>query len=56
VIRQHGNCKAERLGRDENLRTIPKLGRQKWKQRSGYTRRNLAETCIFRLKTILASA
>jgi hypothetical protein len=52
VIWQHGNCKAERLDRDENLRTIRKLGRQKWKQQSGYTRRSLAETCIFRLKTI----
>jgi hypothetical protein len=52
VIWQHGNCKAGRLDRDENLRTIRKSGRQKWKQQSGYTRRSLAETCIFRLKTI----
>jgi IS5 family transposase len=52
VIWQHGNCKAEPLDRDENLRAIRKLGRAKWKQQSGYTRRSLAETCMFRLKTI----
>lgn len=52
VIWQHGNCKAEPLDRDENLRAIRKLGRAKWKQQSGYTRRSLAETCMFRLKII----
>src|SRR5437762_2915814 len=29
---QHGNTKAERLVRDENLRAIRKNGRKKWKQ------------------------
>jgi hypothetical protein len=51
-IWQHGNTKAERLRRDENLRTIRKSGRKGWKQSSGYHIRSLAETTIFRLKTI----
>lgn len=51
-IWQHGNTKAERLKRDENLRTIRKSGRKAWKQDSGYHIRSLAETTMFRLKTI----
>jgi len=51
-IWQHGNSKAERLKRDENLRYIRKHGRQHWKEDSGYHMRSLAETTMFRLKTI----
>jgi len=51
-IWQHGNTKAERLKRDENLRSVRKLGRKTWKQNSGYHVRSLAETTMFRLKTI----
>ena len=51
-IWQHGNTKAERLKRDENLRAIRKLGRTSWKNSSGYHRRSLAETGMFRFKTI----
>jgi len=51
-IWQHGNSKQERLARDENLRRIRQVGRIKWKQESGYHRRSLAETAVFRLKTI----
>lgn len=51
-IWQHGNLKAERLKRDENLRYIRQHGRQQWKEDSGYHRRSLAETVLFRLKTI----
>lgn len=51
-IWQHGNTKAERLKRDENLRSIRKQGRQEWKKQSGYHVRSLAETAMFRLKTI----
>ena len=51
-IWQHGNSKAERLKRDENLRYIRKYGRQHWKEDSGYHMRSLAETAMFRLKTI----
>ena len=51
-IWQHGNTQAERLKRDENLRSIRKQGRQAWKQNSGYHKRSLVETTMFRLKTI----
>jgi hypothetical protein len=51
-IWQHGNSKKERLKRDENLRYIRKYGRKQWKEDSGYHIRSLAETIMFRLKTI----
>jgi IS5 family transposase len=53
-IWQHGNSKAERLKRDENLRYIRKHGRQQWKEDSQYHMRSLAETVMFRLKTIFS--
>jgi hypothetical protein len=49
---QHANTKAERLKRDENLRYIRKHGRKTWKNDSGYHVRSLAETAMFRMKTI----
>jgi hypothetical protein len=51
-IWKHGNTKTQRLKRDENLRSIRKQGRQTWKKQSGYHVRSLAETTMFRLKTI----
>jgi len=51
-IWQHGNSKQQRLKRDENLRYIRKHGRRQWKEDSGYHIRSLAETLMFRLKTI----
>ena len=52
-IKRHGNLKCERRGRDENLRQIRKIGRKKWKEKSGYHVRSLIEATMFRLKTIL---
>ncbi len=49
-IWQHGNSRAERHVRDENLRSIRKQGRKKWKEEVGYHRRSLAETTVFRYK------
>jgi hypothetical protein len=54
-IWQHGNSEGERWQRDENLRAIRRLGRKRWKQDSGYHRRSLAETAIFRLNTIFGA-
>lgn len=51
-IWQHGNCNAPPHPRDENLRAIRKRGRKKWKKEAHYHRRSLAETTMFRLKTI----
>ena len=49
-IWQHGNTRAERHERDENLRSIRKKGRKQWKESVGYHRRSLAETTVFRYK------
>ena len=49
-IKQHGNCAAPPLPRDEAIRGIRRLGRQRWKQEIGYHRRNLVETSMSRLK------
>lgn len=55
-IWQYSNTKAERLKRDENLRYIRKHGRKAWKNDSGYHVRSLAETAMFRMKTIFGNA
>jgi hypothetical protein len=55
-IWKHGNTKAERLKRDENLRSIRKHGRKEWKKNSGYHVRSLSETAMFRLKTIFGDS
>ena len=55
-IQQHGNYKATPLIRDENLRAIRKMGRKKWKRESGYHRRSIAETTMFRLKYIFGGS
>lgn len=52
-IWRHGNSRAQRLARDENVRAIRQKGRQRWKQESGYHRRSLAETAMFRYKRIV---
>jgi transposase len=51
-IWQHGNCAAPPHPRDANLRRIREVGRKKWKEESGYHRRSLVETTMFRFKTI----
>jgi hypothetical protein len=51
-IQRHGNASGPRLARDENLRRIRQVGRAAWKEESGYHRRSLAETAMFRIKTI----
>ena len=54
-IWQHGNTKAERHVRDENLRRIRHVGRAQWKRESNYHRRSLAETQVFRVKMIFGA-
>ncbi|MGI0495469.1 IS5 family transposase, partial [Alkalinema pantanalense CENA528] len=51
-IWQHGNCKGKPHPRDENLRQIRNHGRKRWKRESGYHRRSIAETTMFRFKAI----
>ena len=51
-IWQHGNTRAERYARDENLRRIRQISRKGWKIESGYHRRSLSENAMFQLKTV----
>lgn len=51
-IWKHGNTTGEKLLRDENIRHIRRTGKKKWKRESNYHRRSLAETAMFRFKTI----
>lgn len=53
-IWRHGNSKQDRLIRDENLRAVRKRGRKRWKEEANYHRRSLAETAMFRFKTIFS--
>jgi Transposase DDE domain len=39
--------------RNRHIATIEKLGRIGWQRRSGYNRRSLAETAVYRYKTII---
>lgn len=54
-IWQHGNSQCDPLPRDENLRAIRRQGRKKWKCDAGYHRRSLAETAVYRFKTIFGN-
>jgi Transposase DDE domain len=51
-IWKHGNAAGPPLARDENLRHIRRSGRTAWKREVGYHVRSLAETGVFRMKTI----
>ena len=51
-IQQHSNTQTQSYPRDENLRRIHQVGRKQWKLDSGYHRRSLSETAMFRLKII----
>lgn len=51
-IKKHGNASGDRHERDEAIRGIRKKGRKKWKKESGYHKRSLAETGMFRVKKI----
>lgn len=51
-IKRHANTAGPRLARDEAIRSIRRIGRKNWKKRIGYHCRSLAETAVFRLKTI----
>lgn len=54
-IKQHGNSGSAPLPRDEAIRRIRQVGRKKWKQEIGYHCRSLAETAMYRMKTIFGN-
>jgi hypothetical protein len=51
-IWQHGNSSKPPLIRDEHLRRIRRVGRRRWKHETGYPRRSLAETAVFRFLSL----
>jgi len=51
-IGKHGNSKGKEKPRDKIIRKIRKWGRKKWKKKSGYHRRSIAESTMFRYKNI----
>ncbi len=55
VIRQHGNCHAPPLARDEALGFVRRHGLRRGKAQSGYSRRSLAQTAMMRQKVILGA-
>ncbi len=54
-IKQHGNAADAPLPRDVAIRQIRRLGRAAWKKEVGYHLRSLAETGMFRMKTIFGN-
>ena len=52
-IQQQVIVRNPRWARDEILRAIRRKGRKGWKQESGYHRRSLAETQIYRYKHLI---
>ena len=51
-IQVHGNSKAPPGSRDQHLRQIRELGKPIWKAMSGYSRRSLSETAMYRFKAL----
>jgi hypothetical protein len=51
-ITKHGNSAGKELPRDKTIREIRKMGRKQWKKKSGYHRRSIAESAMYRLKSI----
>ena len=51
-LKTHGNSLVLKNLRDENIRGVRKLGRKAWKKSVNYHQRSLAETAMFRFKTI----
>lgn len=43
------------IGRNSVLKKIDKMGMKKWKEKSGYHRRSLSETAMYRFKTIFGA-
>lgn len=52
-IKNHGNCAGPPHPRDIHLREIRAFGRKQWKEKSGYHRRSLAETGMYRFKVLV---
>jgi hypothetical protein len=54
-LEQHENSKNKPKMRDILIRGIVKLGRKTWKKKAKYHRRSIAETAMYRFKTLLGN-
>lgn len=52
-LKSHGNSKETHSQRDEHIRLRRQVGKKNWKKKTGYSRRSLAETAMYRFKVIL---
>lgn len=52
-IKIHGNSDDEPTERDEHIRLRRRVGKKKWKKKTKYSRRSIAETAMYRFKTLL---
>jgi hypothetical protein len=52
---QYWEKEGETHARNQNLHRIEEIGRAQWKQESGYHRRSLSETMMFRFKVIFGN-
>ena len=52
---QYWDKEGETHARNQNLNRIEEIGRGQWKQESGYHRRSLSETAMFRFKSIFGN-
>ena len=50
----HGNTRGRPNTRDKHIRQIRHVGRKAWKESNNYHRRSLAETAMFRFKTLVS--
>lgn len=53
VISKQGNCPGPLDLRNQHIKAIKKYGEKNWKKKTGYHRRSISETAMFRFKTIL---
>ena len=52
-IKVHGNSHLKPNQRDKHIRLRRTLGKKQWKKKTMYSRRSIAETAMYRFKTIL---
>ena len=52
-LKNHGNAHVKPSQRDNLIRLRREVGKKKWKKKTKYSRRSLAETAMYRFKTLL---
>jgi hypothetical protein len=53
ILETHGNAHAKASQRDKLIRLRRDVGKKAWKKKTKYSRRSLAETAMYRFKTLL---